>query len=74
MILISQFLNKHLTEKQTFFFAAGLAFSRKHPLSLWLSSMLVIFSGSVVANALMGEPILTPFKNNNAIFLATAVW
>jgi len=54
--------------------AAGLTFSRKHPLSLWLSSMLVIFSGSVIANALMGEPILTPFKNNNAIFLATAVW
>ena len=55
-------------------FAAGLTFSRKHPLSLWLSSMLVIFSGSVIANALMGEPILTPFKNNNAIVLATAVW
>ena len=36
--------------------------------------MLVIFSGSLLANLLMGEPVLSPFKNNNALLLATAAW
>lgn len=49
-------------------------FSRKHPLSLWASSMLVIFSGGLLANLLLGEPVLAPLKANNQIFLSTVVW
>jgi len=49
-------------------------FSRKHPLSLWASSMLVIFSGGLLANLVLGEPVLAPLKANNQIFLSTVVW
>uniref|UniRef100_A0A1B0G4V0 Uncharacterized protein n=1 Tax=Glossina morsitans morsitans TaxID=37546 RepID=A0A1B0G4V0_GLOMM len=50
------------------------AFSRKHPLACWLSTMLVIFSGAMVANALLGEPILAPLKNTPQLLVGTAVW
>ena len=36
--------------------------------------MLTIFAGSFLANLMLGEPCLTPFKNNNQLLLATAVW
>jgi len=49
-------------------------FSRKHPLSLWASSMLVIFSGGLLANLCLGEPVLAPLKANNQILLSTVVW
>jgi len=54
--------------------SGAIAFSRKHPLALWFSSMMSIFAGSILANFLLGEPSLTPFKNNNQLLLATAVW
>jgi len=54
--------------------SGAIAFSRKHPLSLWFSSMMSIFAGSIIANFLLGEPALTPFKNNNQLILASAVW
>lgn len=54
--------------------SGALPFSRKHPLSCWFSSMLVVFAGSLLANALMGEPTVSPCKNNNQLLLATAVW
>lgn len=49
-------------------------FSRKHPLSCWLSSMLMCFAGSFLANFLLGEPIIAPFKRQDNILLATLVW
>ncbi|XP_025111564.1 trimeric intracellular cation channel type 1B.1-like [Pomacea canaliculata] len=56
--------------------AAGqaLTFQRKHPLSSWLSSMLVCFAGSIVANFLLGEPILTPFKDQRDLATASIIW
>jgi len=54
--------------------SGAIQFSRKHPLSCWLSTMLVIFGGSFLANLALGEPCLTPFKNNNQLVIATAVW
>jgi hypothetical protein len=36
--------------------------------------MFTIFAGSILANLLLGEPCLTPFKNNNQLLLATSVW
>ncbi|XP_067641166.1 trimeric intracellular cation channel type 1B.1 [Eurosta solidaginis] len=50
------------------------AFTRKHPLACWLSTMLVIFSGGMVANALLGEPILAPLKNTPQLMVGTVVW
>lgn len=49
-------------------------FSRKHPLSCWLSSMLMCFAGSILANFLLGEPVIAPFKRQDDVFLATVVW
>lgn len=50
------------------------AFSRKHPLACWLSTMLMIFAGGMVANGLLGEPILAPLKNSPQLYVATVVW
>uniref|UniRef100_A0A915C9Q4 Uncharacterized protein n=1 Tax=Parascaris univalens TaxID=6257 RepID=A0A915C9Q4_PARUN len=55
--------------------ASGAAiFSRKHPLSCWLSSMLMCFAGSFLANFLLGEPVIAPFKRHDDILVATAIW
>lgn len=50
------------------------AFSRRHPLSCWLSSMVVCFAGSFLANFLLGEPLVAVFKRQEDILLATAIW
>ncbi|XP_050331255.1 trimeric intracellular cation channel type 1B.1-like [Bactrocera neohumeralis] len=50
------------------------SFSRKHPLACWLSTMLVIFAGGMVSNALLGEPILAPLKNTPQLFVSTVAW
>jgi hypothetical protein len=50
------------------------AFSRKHPLSCWLSTMLVVFAGGMLCNGLLGEPILAPLKNTPQVVVATVVW
>ncbi|MCP9263850.1 Trimeric intracellular cation channel type B [Dirofilaria immitis] len=52
----------------------SFTFSRKHPLSCWLSSMLMCFAGSITANFLLGEPVIAPFKRHDDILLATIVW
>lgn len=49
-------------------------FSRKHPLSCWISSMFSIFAGYMFSALLLGEPVLSAFKSNQTILLATAVW
>nr|KAG5711713.1 hypothetical protein BaRGS_023477 [Batillaria attramentaria] len=57
--------------------AAGaqvVTFQRKHPLSSWLSSMLVCFAGSFIANFLLGEPVITPFKDQRALATASIIW
>ncbi|XP_076462869.1 trimeric intracellular cation channel type 1B.1-like [Babylonia areolata] len=57
--------------------AAGgqtLPFQRKHPLSSWLASMLICFAGSIIANLLLGEPLLSPFKDHRAVLTASIVW
>ncbi|CAH4030290.1 trimeric intracellular cation channel type 1B.1 [Pieris brassicae] len=54
--------------------AGAQAFSRKHPLACWLSTMLVIFAGGMVANGLLGEPILAPLKNTPQLLIGTITW
>ena len=49
-------------------------FSRKHPLACWISTMLVMFSGGMIFNGLLGQAILTPFKNTPEILLGTFIW
>lgn len=49
-------------------------FSRKHPLSCWVASMLLCFAGSIIGNLLVGEPLILPLKGHQDILTATAVW
>jgi len=49
-------------------------FSRRHPLSSWISSMLICFAGGIVANLLLGEPLIAPFKDHQSILTATICW
>ena len=55
-------------------YSGSLPFSRKHPLSTYISSMLVIFSGGMLANFFLGEPILGVMKNNQQLAVYSAVW
>lgn len=50
------------------------AFSRRHPLACWISSMLMCFATSIVSNFLVGESLVIPFKNHQELLVATAVW
>lgn len=52
----------------------ALPFSRKHPLACWLSSMVSIFAGGLLANAILGEPVMGVFKTNQQILLSTLIW
>ncbi|KAL8589016.1 hypothetical protein ACOMHN_047997 [Nucella lapillus] len=52
----------------------SLPFQRKHPLSSWLATMLICFAGSIIANLLLGEPLLSPFKDHRAVVTASIVW
>jgi len=52
----------------------AVSFSRRHPLSSWLSCMVSIFAGGLVTALLLGEPALAVFKNNQMVLLATVVW
>lgn len=54
--------------------AGAQSFSRKHPLACWLSTMLVIFAGGMVANGLLGEPVLAPLKNTPQLVIGTVTW
>ncbi|CAF0866013.1 unnamed protein product, partial [Didymodactylos carnosus] len=49
-------------------------FSRRHPFSCWLSSMLLCFSGSILANFLLGEPPIKDFQHHQHLILASLCW
>ncbi|WKX98116.1 hypothetical protein Q1695_013648 [Nippostrongylus brasiliensis] len=54
--------------------SASLAFSRRHPFSCWLSSMLMCFAGGILACFLLGEPVITPLRRHDDVVLASVVW
>lgn len=49
-------------------------FSRRHPLSCWLSSMVVCFAGNFLANFLLGEPVVATFKRHDDIILVSFIF
>jgi hypothetical protein len=49
-------------------------FTRRHPLSCWLSTMLLCFSGSILSNFLLGESPIKDFAQYQHILLATICW
>ena len=54
--------------------AQVISFQRKHPLCSWFASMLVCFAGGIIANLLLGEPIIAPFKDHRALITASIIW
>ncbi|CAF3536446.1 unnamed protein product [Rotaria sp. Silwood1] len=49
-------------------------FTRRHPLSCWISTMLLCFSGSIITNLLLGESPLKDFIHHQHLLLATVCW
>lgn len=49
-------------------------FSRRHPFSCWASTMLSFFSGSLLANFFLAEPLTDVFKSSQTVVLATLTW
>jgi len=49
-------------------------FSRKHPLACWVASMLLCFAGSILGNLLVGESLLIPLRDHQAVATASLVW
>ncbi|KAL5022577.1 hypothetical protein ScPMuIL_001732 [Solemya velum] len=49
-------------------------FHRKHPLSCWFSSMILCYAGGMLGALILGDPLITPFKDHQAIITASAVW
>jgi len=52
----------------------GLGFSRSNPLATWLATMTASFAGSMIANPLLGKPILGALSNEYNVLLATLIW
>ncbi|XP_070562424.1 trimeric intracellular cation channel type 1B.1-like [Ptychodera flava] len=53
---------------------SGIEFSRRNPLACWLCSMLSCFAGGVLANFLLGLPILASFENPVTLASASVIW
>lgn len=49
-------------------------FHKRHPLSCYLSSMLLCFGGGMVAHLILGEPLLADFKSHQGLALASLCW
>ncbi|KAF6097759.1 transmembrane protein 38A [Phyllostomus discolor] len=48
--------------------------SRRHPTASWLCAMLHCFGSYILADLLLGEPLIDYFSNNSSVLLASAVW
>ncbi|NP_001344208.1 trimeric intracellular cation channel type A isoform 3 [Mus musculus] len=48
--------------------------SRRHPVASWLCAMLHCFGSYILADLLLGEPIIDYFSNSSSILLASGVW
>ncbi len=58
-----------------FFDSSGTQnFTRRHPLSCWLSTMLLSFSGSILSNFLLGESPIKDFVHYQHLLLSTICW
>lgn len=49
-------------------------FSRKHPLVCWIISVLSVFSGTLLANFLLNEPVVSVFGNTKQVLWASGIW
>lgn len=54
--------------------AGAVELSRRHPVASWLCAMLHCFGSYILADLLLGEPIIDYFSNSSSILLASGVW
>uniref|UniRef100_A0A0K2TMP2 Trimeric intracellular cation channel type B n=1 Tax=Lepeophtheirus salmonis TaxID=72036 RepID=A0A0K2TMP2_LEPSM len=47
---------------------------RKHPFSLWLSSMMVCFAGGILLGPIAGEAALDAMEDGSKIIMASMIW
>jgi len=52
----------------------GGAFTRSRPLATWLATLSASFAGSLVANPLLGKPVLAALSSEHNVLLATLCW
>jgi len=52
----------------------GVQFSRSNPLATWLATMTASFAGSMIANPLLGKPVLGAMSNEYNVTLASIIW
>jgi len=53
---------------------ASQAGRRNHPLASWLAAMSASFAGSLIANPLLGKPVLAAVSDEYQVMLASVVW
>jgi len=52
----------------------GVSRARANPLATWLATMSASFAGSLLANPLLGKPILAAVSNEYQVMLASLIW
>lgn len=52
----------------------SLYFSRRHPLACYISTLLSIFSATILTNFLLNEPVISALGNTQQVLWATAIW
>ena len=53
---------------------AGQSRRRHHPLATWVAAMSASFAGSLLANPLLGKPVLGALSDEWQVLLASLVW
>merc|ERR1712156_631456 len=52
----------------------GVEFTRSRPLATWLATLSASFAGSLVANPLLGKPVLGALSSEKNLLMATLMW
>nr|CAH8871530.1 unnamed protein product [Trichobilharzia regenti] len=52
----------------------SVSFSRRHPFSCWLATMLMCFGGAILSNFICGSPLFECFDDTTSVLTATIVW
>ncbi|CAH8870733.1 unnamed protein product [Trichobilharzia szidati] len=54
--------------------SGSVSFSRRHPFSCWLATMLMCFGGAILSNFICGSPLFECFDDTTSVLTATIVW
>ncbi|CAH8659823.1 unnamed protein product [Schistosoma rodhaini] len=53
--------------------SGSVSFSRRHPFSCWLATMLMCFGGAILSNFITGSPLFECFDDTISVLTATVV-